>query len=127
MTTPPSDPLIPELVSTAEAALILGISRQAVLLRATNGTLVGRKVADVWVFRRQTVEQAKTVDDLARVTLTAQEEIVLQLLKTHTQQQVADGLPISAARVSQIAASGRAKLAAMTADQRRKLNYDDPA
>lgn len=55
----PSDPKIPDLISAAEAATMLDISRQAVVLRAANGSLLGRKVGSTWVFRRAVVERER--------------------------------------------------------------------
>lgn len=43
---------MPELVSVTEAALLLGVSRQAVLQRLERGTLSGSKVGDTWVVQR---------------------------------------------------------------------------
>jgi hypothetical protein len=54
----PRDRHIPDLVSAAEAAAILGITRQAVQLAANNGQLLGAKVGSTWVFRRVVVERA---------------------------------------------------------------------
>lgn len=55
MSTPPTDPRIPDLVSLTEAAEMLGITRQAAHLRAQNGQLPGRLVGKTWVFRRSEV------------------------------------------------------------------------
>lgn len=55
----PRDPKIPDLVSAAEAATILSVSRQTVVLRAVGGSLLGAKVGGTWVFRRAVVEAAK--------------------------------------------------------------------
>lgn len=52
----PRDKQIPDLVSVTEAAAILGMTRQAVLLRAGAGQLLGAKVGSTWVFRRKVVE-----------------------------------------------------------------------
>jgi hypothetical protein len=57
MTTPPTDPRIPDLVSLTEAAAMLGITRQAAHLRAQAGQLPGRLVGKTWVFRRAEVEK----------------------------------------------------------------------
>lgn len=57
--TQPRDPRIPDLVSATEAAEILGISRQAVNLRASRGQLLGAQVGTTWVFRRTVVEAAR--------------------------------------------------------------------
>jgi excisionase family DNA binding protein len=54
------DRRIPDLVSVTEAAEMLGVTRQAVLLMAGNGQLPGRKVGATWVFRRAVVEDAQT-------------------------------------------------------------------
>lgn len=43
---------IPRLVSVAEAAEILGISRQAVAQRLDVGSLIGTRVGKVWVIPR---------------------------------------------------------------------------
>lgn len=43
---------LPDLVSVTEAALLLGVSRQAVLQRLERGTLAGSKVGDTWVVQR---------------------------------------------------------------------------
>jgi hypothetical protein len=56
--TTPRDPKIPDLVSAAEAAAILHVSRQTVVLRAVGGSLLGAKVGGTWVFRRAVIEQA---------------------------------------------------------------------
>lgn len=53
---PVRDRRIPDLVSVTEAAAILGVTRQAVLLMAGNGQLAGVKVGATWVFRRAMVE-----------------------------------------------------------------------
>lgn len=55
-----NDARIPDLVSVREAALILGISRQAVLKMIDGGRLPGRKVGTAgWVMRRSTVERMR--------------------------------------------------------------------
>lgn len=55
-----NDARIPDLVSVREAALILGISRQAVLKMIDGGRLPGRKVGTAgWVMRRATVERMR--------------------------------------------------------------------
>lgn len=59
MTDLPRDPKIPELVSAADAADMLHISRQAVVLRAAAGQLLGAKVGNTWVFRKVVVERAR--------------------------------------------------------------------
>jgi hypothetical protein len=56
---PPRDRHIPDLVSLAEAAQILGVSRQAVHKMATKAQLLGTQVGTTWVFRRVVVERAK--------------------------------------------------------------------
>lgn len=53
----PRDPKIPDLIPATEAAEILGITRQAVVLRAAAGQLLGAKVGSTWVFRRVVVER----------------------------------------------------------------------
>ncbi|WP_037684630.1 helix-turn-helix domain-containing protein [Streptomyces griseus] len=58
MAATPRDRHIPDLVSATEAAEILGISRQAVNLRASRGQLLGAQVGTTWVFRRVVVEAA---------------------------------------------------------------------
>lgn len=55
----PRDPKIPELLSAVDAAEMLGISRQAVALRAAAGQLLGAKVGSTWVFRKVVVERAR--------------------------------------------------------------------
>jgi excisionase family DNA binding protein len=50
------DPRIPDLVSKAQAAEILGVSHQAVQLMIDKGRLKGAKVGSTWVFRRTAVE-----------------------------------------------------------------------
>jgi excisionase family DNA binding protein len=50
------DPRIPDLVSKAQAAEILGVSHQAVQLMVDKGRLKGAKVGSTWVFRRAAVE-----------------------------------------------------------------------
>jgi hypothetical protein len=57
------DPRIPDLVSLSEAAEILGITRQAVHLRAQNGQLRGALIGKSWVFRRSVVEAARAKPD----------------------------------------------------------------
>jgi excisionase family DNA binding protein len=49
------DPKIPDLVSKAEAAEILGISHQAVQQMVDKGRLRGAKIGSTWVFRRAAV------------------------------------------------------------------------
>jgi excisionase family DNA binding protein len=56
------DPKLPELVSASEAAVLLGISRQAVLKRAERGQLLGAQAGTTWVFRRAVVEAARDAD-----------------------------------------------------------------
>lgn len=60
MPATPRDSKIPDLVSATEAAEILGITRQAVNLRASRGQLLGAQVGTTWVFRRVVVEAART-------------------------------------------------------------------
>jgi len=50
---------IPDLVSLAESAAILGVSRQAVHQMVQNGRLVGAQVGTTWVFRRVVVERLR--------------------------------------------------------------------
>ena len=50
------DPRIPDLVSKAQAAEILGISHQAVQQMVDKGRLKGAKVGATWVFRRVAVQ-----------------------------------------------------------------------
>lgn len=47
---------IPDLVSKAQAAEILGISHQAVQQMVTKGRLKGAQAGTTWVFRRAAVE-----------------------------------------------------------------------
>jgi hypothetical protein len=54
----PRDRHIPDLVSAAEAAETLRVTRQAVQLMANNGQLLGAKVGNTWVFRRVVVERS---------------------------------------------------------------------
>lgn len=57
MTASERDGRIPDLVSKAEAAKILGeISHQAVQQMVAKGRLKGAKVGSTWVFRRAAVE-----------------------------------------------------------------------
>jgi excisionase family DNA binding protein len=48
---------IPDLVSKAQAAEILGVRHQAVQQMVDNGRLKGAKVGSTWVFRRVVVER----------------------------------------------------------------------
>lgn len=50
------DPKIPDLVSKAQAAEILGVSHQAAQQMVDKGRLKGAKVGSTWVFRRAAVE-----------------------------------------------------------------------
>lgn len=50
-----TDKHMPELMSVTEVAAALGITRQAVLLRAGAGQLPGAKVGSTWVFRAAVV------------------------------------------------------------------------
>lgn len=59
MNTAPRDPKIPELVSAAEAAALLDISKQAVIKRAERGQLLGARAGATWVFRRAVVDAAR--------------------------------------------------------------------
>lgn len=56
MTEPPTDPRIPPLMSTAEAAETLGYTRQFVVKLAKAGKLRGARVGGAWVFRRAYIE-----------------------------------------------------------------------
>lgn len=62
---------IPDLVSKAEAAKIIGISHQAVQQMVANGRLKGAQVGTTWVFRRAEVERLaagrKAVPDTDRL------------------------------------------------------------
>jgi excisionase family DNA binding protein len=49
------DPKIPDLVSKAQAAEILGVTHQAVQQMVDKGRLKGAKVGSTWVFRRVVV------------------------------------------------------------------------
>ncbi len=51
------DKHIPDLVSKAQAAEILGVTHQAVQQMADKGRLKGAKVGSTWVFRRVVVER----------------------------------------------------------------------
>jgi excisionase family DNA binding protein len=57
VTDPKPDPGIPPLVSLAEAAQILGCSRQFAHRMVTKNQLRGRHVGGAWVFRRALVER----------------------------------------------------------------------
>lgn len=57
MTQPPRDPRIPDLVSLAEAAQLMGMSRQAAHKMVMKGQLRGAQVGGTWVFRRAVVER----------------------------------------------------------------------
>ena len=46
---------IPELLSVAEAASVLGVSRQAVQQRIDSGTLAAQRVGKAWVVARSEV------------------------------------------------------------------------
>jgi excisionase family DNA binding protein len=50
------DPKIPDLVSKAQAAEILGVSHQAVQQMVAKGRLKGAQVGATWVFRRAAIE-----------------------------------------------------------------------
>jgi hypothetical protein len=52
---PRIDRRIPDLVSLAEAAAILRISKQAAHKHVLQGHLAGRNVGGTWVFRRTVV------------------------------------------------------------------------
>jgi excisionase family DNA binding protein len=54
---PERDRHIPDMVSKAQAAEILGISHQAVQQMVANGRLKGAQVGTTWVFRRAVVER----------------------------------------------------------------------
>lgn len=53
---PTRDRHIPDLVSKAQAAEILGVSPQAVQKMIEKGRLAGAQVGTTWVFRRVAVE-----------------------------------------------------------------------
>lgn len=59
MDSPPRDKHIPDLVSLAEAAVILDVSRNAVHKMATKGQLLGAQAGTTWVFRKAVVERAR--------------------------------------------------------------------
>jgi excisionase family DNA binding protein len=48
---------IPDLVSKAQAAEILGVKHQAVQQMVANGRLKGAQAGTTWVFRRVVVER----------------------------------------------------------------------
>lgn len=52
----PRDRHIPDLVSLAEAAQIMGMTRQAAHQLVQRGLLVGAQVGTTWVFRRSVAE-----------------------------------------------------------------------
>lgn len=57
---PEHDRHIPDLVSKAEAAKIIGISHQAVQQMIDNNRLPCAKVGNAWVIRRTVAEAAAT-------------------------------------------------------------------
>lgn len=58
MTDPPRDRHIPDLVSLAEAAAMLGVSKQYLHRQyLAPGTLRGAQAGGTWVFRRTVVER----------------------------------------------------------------------
>lgn len=59
MTTPAPDPKIPPLLSAAEAAEALGVTRQAIVKSAAAGRIPGRLVGKTWVFRLAAIEAIK--------------------------------------------------------------------
>lgn len=66
MTSQHEDARIPDLVSLAGAAAILGKSKQALHRQALNGTLRGKRLDGngAWVFRRTYIEKrAAAADD----------------------------------------------------------------
>jgi len=62
MSNPPRDNRIPDLVSLAEAAEIMGMSRQAAHKMVTKGQLRGAQVGGTWVFRRAVVENHRKTE-----------------------------------------------------------------
>lgn len=62
------DPEIPDLLSMTEAADMIGISRQAMRKRAERGQVAGAVIgeANVWVFRRELIEQIAGPERAAR-------------------------------------------------------------
>ena len=69
MTSQPEDARIPDLVSLAGAAAILGKSKQALHRQALNGSLRGRRLdggSGAWVFRRTYIEQRAAAEKPAR-------------------------------------------------------------
>lgn len=57
MTDPDPDPHIPPLVTAAQAADIIGVTRAMVSLLANGGALRGQRVGTTWVFRRVVAER----------------------------------------------------------------------
>lgn len=57
VTKPPRDRHIPDLVSLAEAADIMGVSRQAAHKMVAKGQLRGARIGTTWVFRKIVVEK----------------------------------------------------------------------
>ncbi len=58
--TPPRDRQIPDLVSLAEAATALGVSKQYLHRQyIATGALRGAQVGGTWVFRRAAVERIR--------------------------------------------------------------------
>jgi excisionase family DNA binding protein len=68
------DPKIPDLVSKAEAADILGVSHQAVQQMIDKGRLRGAKIGSTWVFRRAAVNEMVNTEKLNRIAHTHQRD-----------------------------------------------------
>lgn len=62
MGTPTPDPEIPDLVSAAEAAEILQLTRQGVHKRWASGQLPGATAGQAVVFRRELIEAIAKVE-----------------------------------------------------------------
>jgi excisionase family DNA binding protein len=62
------DPKIPDLVSKAEAAKILGVRHQAVQQMVAKGRLKGAQAGTTWVFRRAAVEALAKVPKKPQAT-----------------------------------------------------------
>lgn len=61
------DITLPSLVSVAQAAELLGVTRQSVLERVQRGTLPAVKVGDTWILPRQSVVPAGVREDTGAV------------------------------------------------------------
>jgi hypothetical protein len=57
MENPPRDPRIPDLVSLAEAAKIMRMTKQAAHKMVLKGQLRGARIGTTWVFRRVVVQR----------------------------------------------------------------------